>query len=148
MKLHKYSVLFILLVFVIGLLIGVVIAPLFSQWRISNIGTVRAIGVEVYRDANLTETLDHINWGIIEPGENKSFTMWIKNTGNDAQKIVMWTEAWNPSNASNWITLTWNYDGSWIPVNGSIPVVFILSVDPLISGIISFSFEIWIKGVH
>jgi len=148
MKLHKGITLLVLLAFIAGLLIGAVVAPLLNQRRISNVGIVRVIGVEIYRDANLTKTLDSIDWGTMAPGENKSFAAWTKNTGNDIQKIVMWTEAWNPSNASNWIILTWNYGGSWIPVNASLPIVFTLSVNPAISGITSFSFEIWIKGVH
>jgi len=72
----------------------------------------------------------------------------VKNTGNDAQKLVMWTENWNPTAAFDSIALTWNYDDSWIGVNASIPVVITLSVDANVTGVTSFSFDIWVKGVH
>jgi len=116
--------------------------------QIYNYGAVRVIGVEVYADADLKQILDRIEWGVLDLGENKSYSAWIKNIGNDAQKLVMWTEAWNPVNASDWIGLSWDYGGSWIPVNASVPVVFTLSVDANIEGVTTFSFDIWVKGVH
>jgi len=116
--------------------------------QIYNYGTVRVIGVEVYADANLTQILNRIEWGVLDPGENKSYSAWIQNIGNDAQKLVTWTESWDPVNASDWISLSWDYGGSWVPVNGSIPVVFTLQIDPNIEGVTTFSFDIWVKGVH
>ena len=44
--------------------------------------------------------------------------------------------------------LEWNYDDSWIAVNASVPVVFTFSVEPNIIDVTSFSFDIWVKGVH
>jgi hypothetical protein len=136
-------------VFVCGLLVGTVSYAAYNQLvQIRNIGTIRAVGVEVYADEALTQTLDEIAWGTLDPGETRNVNAWIKNTGNDAQKLVLWTENWNPTSAFDWISLTWNYDDSWISANASIPVVFTLSVDPNITGVTSFSFDIWIKGVH
>jgi len=136
-------------VFLCGLFVGATAFAMY-QWahQIRNVGIMRTIGVEVYRDEALTEILDIVDWGMMEPGENKSVAAWVKNTGNDAQKLVMWTEAWNPMNASDFISLAWNYNGSWIPVDSSIPVVFTLFVDLNVAGITNFSFDIWVKGVH
>jgi len=139
----------LVIVFVCGLFMGAVSFAIYQRvHQIRNVGVIRAIGVDVYKDENLTEVLDAIDWGLISPRANKTFPAWVKNTGNDAQKLVMWTESWNPMNTSDWISLSWNYDGSWIPVNGSVPVVFTLSVNPHITGIANFSFDIWIKGVY
>ena len=120
------------------------------EWipKLYNYGKIRVIGIEVYAGADLTRILDIIDWGILDPGENRSHPAWIKNIGNDAQKLVMWTEAWDPVNGSDWIFLSWDYVGAWIQVNASIPVVFTLSVDPNIENITSFRFDIWVKGVH
>ena len=136
-------------VFLCGLFVGAVSLAIY-QWahQVRNVGIIRVIGVEVYRDEALTEILDIIDWGFLDPGENKTFPGWVKNTGNDAQKLVMWTEAWSPINASDWMSFTWDYNELWIPSEDSIPVVFTLSVDPEITGITNFSFEIWVKGVH
>ena len=129
----------------VALLVGAVIGA--SLVRIRNVGTIRAIGVEVYADEELTTVLHEIAWGTLDPGESRSFNAWVKNTGNDAQKLILWTESWNPTNAQDSITLTWNYDNSWIGAGASIPVVFTLSVDPNITDIVNFSFDILVKGV-
>jgi len=135
-------------VFVCGLLFGVVsYAAVNSLVQIRNVGTIRAIGVEVYADEELTTILHEISWGTLNPGEARSVNAWIKNTGNDAQKLILWTESWVPVDAQNSILLTWDYDDSWIGAGDSILVVFTLSVDPNISGVTSFSFDIWVKGV-
>jgi hypothetical protein len=136
-------------VFVCGLFVGALSYAIY-QWasQIRNVGVIRAIGVDVYRDEALTEILDIIDWGLLDPGENRSVSAWVKNTGNDEQKLVMWTESWNPTNASDWISLSWDYGGSWVSVNASVPVVFTLSIDLDIEGVTNFSFDIWVKGVH
>ena len=146
----KHAVPLVLLsVFVCGLLVGTASYAIIERIsQIRNIGTVRAIGVEVYADEALTKVLTEIAWGTLDPGEDSSVNAWVKNTGNDAQKLVMWTENWNPTAAQDLMFLEWNYDDSWIAVNVSFPVVFTLSVDPKITGVTSFSFDIWVKGVH
>jgi len=141
--------LIMIVVFACGALLGAGVYGVYEQVKlIRNVGTIRAIGIEVYADEALTTILTEIAWGTLDPGETKSFDAWVKNIGNDAQKLVLWTENWNPAAAFDSITLTWNYDGSWIPAEASIPVVFTLSVDANVTGVTSFSFDIWVKGVH
>lgn len=136
-------------VFVCGVLLGVGVYAAYEKTKtIRNVGTIRVIGVEIYGDEALTSVLNEITWGTLDPGEARNFNAWVKNTGNDAQKLVMWTENWNPTAAFDSIKLTWNYDDSWIGANASIPVVFTLSVDANVTGVTSFSFDVWVKGVH
>jgi hypothetical protein len=130
---------------VAALLVGAVIGA--SLVRIRNVGTIRAIGVEVYKDQSLTEVLHEISWGTLNPGDTKTFDAWIKNTGNDSQKLVMWTETWNPGAAQNHITLTWNYNNQPIPAGDYIPVKFTLTVDSNISDVVGFSFDVIVQGV-
>ena len=135
-------------VFVCGLLLGAVAySAVTNLVQIQNVGTIRSIGVEVYADKALTQKLNEITWGTLDPGETRSANAWIKNTGNDAQKLVLWTENWNPTDAQNSINLSWDYIDAWINAGDSIAVEFILSIDPEISGVSSFSFDIWVKGV-
>ena len=135
-------------VFVVGLLLGAVSYSAVTYLvSIQNVGTIRSIGVEVYADEALTQILNQITWGTMDPGETRNTTAYIKNTGNDAQKLVLWNENWNPTDAQNSINLSWNYTNIWIDSGDSVSVEFMLSVNPEISGISSFSFDIWIKGV-
>jgi len=130
---------------VAALLVGAVIGA--SLVRIRNVGTIRAIGVEVYANQGLTEILQEISWGTLNPGDTKTFDAYIKNTGNDSQKLVMWTETWNPGAAQNSITLSWNYANELIPSGDSIAVTFSLTVDSDISDVVNFSFEVIVQGV-
>jgi len=130
---------------VVCLLVGAVIGA--SLVRIRNVGTIRAVGVEVYADEELTTVLHEISWGTLDPGETRSFNAWIKNTGNDAQKLILWTEGWDPVAAQNSISLNWDYGNEWIPAGAAVPVTFTLSVDPNIADVTGFSFDILVKGV-
>jgi len=135
-------------VFVCGLLFGAVSYAAVNYFvQIRNVGRIRAIGVQVFADEALTTVLEEINWGTLNPGENRSVNAWIKNTGNDAQKLILWTESWEPVAAQNSIMLSWDYGNEWISAGSSVPVTFTLIVDPNISDVDSFSFDIWIKGV-
>ena len=129
----------------VALLVGAVIGA--SLVRIRNVGTIRAVGVEVYADAELTTVLHEISWGTLDPGESRSVDAWVKNTGNSPQKLVMWTEGWVPVAAQNSISLSWDYGDEWIQVGASVPVVFTLSVDPDIVDVVNFSFEVVVQGV-
>ena len=115
--------------------------------QIKNKGVIRVIGVQIFEDANLTSVLQEIDWGLVSPNETKTFGAWVLNTGNDQVKLLMWTQAWLPLNASDWITLSWNYSETIIQPNASIEVKFLLHVDANIRGIENFAFEIWIMGV-
>ena len=118
------------------------------QWtrRIPSLATLKVVGVGVYKDVNFTVSVTEIDWGIVEPGENKSFSAYIKNESNVPITLTMYTEDWNPVNSSSFVSLSWDYDGSEIPVDGSIPVTLVLNVDPATAGISSFSFTIVIIG--
>ena len=131
----------VLLVFVAvsvaALLVGAVIGA--SLVRIRNVGTIRAVGVEVYADEGLSIVLTEISWGVLDPGESRTFNAWVQNSGNVAQGLALSTESWSPFGAGNSISLSWDYGDVLIPAGASIPVVFTLSVDPGISGVSGFS---------
>ena len=128
---------------VAALLVGAVIGV--SLVRIRNVGTIRAVGVEVYADAGLSTVLTEISWGILNPGESKTFNAWVQNSGNVAQGLALSTEGWSPFGAGNSISLSWDYGGAPLPAGASIPVVFTLSVDSGISGVSGFSFDVVIQ---
>ena len=118
------------------------------QWtqRIPSSATVKAVGVGIYKDINFTVSVTKIDWGIVEAGESKNFSAYIVNRSNVPITLSMTTENWTPVNASNFITLTWNYDGSQITVDGYVFVTFVLRIDQAISGIDAFSFTIVVVG--
>jgi hypothetical protein len=126
------------------------VAQVASSWvrdrTISNVGSVKAIGVGVYWDPNCTDVVSAFDWGILEPGSTKNVTVCIRNEGNFVISLSLTTSNWSPSNASNYITLSWDYDGRSINPSEVVKVIFTLAVSASIEGITSFSFDITIIG--
>jgi hypothetical protein len=123
-----------------------VVLPWMRDRTISNVGSVKAIGVGVYWDQNCTSAVSAIDWGILEPGSTKNVTLYIKNEGNTAISLSMTTSNWNPSNAFDYISLNWNYNGRVIKMSQVLQIMLTLSVSASIKGITSFSFDIIIIG--
>jgi len=113
---------------------------------ISNAGSVTAIGVGVYWDQACASTVSSIDWGTMEPGMNVNKTVYIRNEGNTAVTLNMTTSNWNPSSASSYMTLSWDYGGQPLTATEVRQVKLTLSVSQSITGITSFSFDITIAA--
>jgi len=118
------------------------------QWtqRIPNVATVKAVGVGIYKDVNFTVSVTEIDWGIVEAGENKIFSVYIVNRSNVPITLSLSAQNWNPTNASNFISLTWDLEGAQIEVSNYKPATLSLHVSPPIADITTFSFDIVIVG--
>ena len=123
-----------------------VLASVETSRTVSNAGTVKAIGVGVYWDNECTNPLSSIYWGMLEPGSSKNVSCYIRNEGNSASTLSMYTSNWNPSNASEYMVLSWDYGGQAFNPGDVVQVTFTLSVSASIEGITSFSFDIIIVG--
>jgi len=123
-----------------------VASSLQSNRIISNVGEVKAIGVGIYWDQSCTTEVSSINWGFIEPGLSKNVTVYIRNEGNSVANLTMYASNWNPSNASDYIDLSWDYGGQSIDVSEVLEVTFTLVISTEIQGITSFSFDIVVIG--
>jgi len=117
-------------------------AILQSSVRINNQGTVKALGVGVYWDSNCTNPVSLINWGTVEPGSTNNVTVYVRNEGNTAANISMTTENWNPTNAPNYLTLNWNYNGQQLNPSEAVQITLSLIVSSNVQGIENFSFDI------
>jgi len=113
---------------------------------ITTFGSVKAVGIGVYWDLALLNSVSTINWGAIEPGSINSVNVCIKNEGNSAIILTQNTTNWNPPEAADYMTLSWNYDGQSLGVSGAIQVTLTLTISASIANITTFSFDIMIKG--
>jgi len=136
------------------LLIALSIAVVFIGWalltgvfKIRNNATIKAVGVEVYWDSELTLPVTNIDWGFLEPAENKTVRIYIKSIANVPSTLNMTTENWQPPEASNYISLSWNYNGIVLNPNDVLPIDLALSVSAEITGITNFSFDIVITAI-
>jgi hypothetical protein len=125
-------------------------ALLMASQRIGNNGLVdvKAVGVGVYWNSGCTDNVTSIDWGSLEPGEAVDRTVYIKNNGNVRVALSMATENWNPSSASDHITLTWNREAYELPADGVIQAVLTLTISSDIENTTGFSFDIIITGTE
>ncbi len=100
----------------------------------------------MYSDVAATTRLTSIDWGIVEPGEDKNEICYIRNEGNFAVTLSLLTENWSPSTASQYITLSWNYDGHSLGLGEIVEVTINLAVSSSVTGITDFSFDLVIVG--
>jgi hypothetical protein len=71
--------------------------------------------------------------------------VYVKNEGNVAASITLATENWNPLNASDYLVLSWNYDGRQLNTREEAQVTLTLTVSSSVQGIEDFSFDIIIS---
>lgn len=123
-----------------------VVALLTTQTTISGTGSIKTMGVGVYWDLACTNATSSLNFGLLEPGGSKNFTLYLKNSGNSPLTLNMTSQDWSPSSASSYMTLTWNREGQQIIPDQVMQFVVTLSVSPSVTGISSFSFDTIITG--
>lgn len=138
---------FVLLLLVASAVFSGVWAASVIQRRIPATGTVVAVNVDVFWDAACTQIVTSVNWGVLEPGEGGSATLFVKNMGNAALTLAMTTQSWVPSSASSYISVSWNAEGAIVQPGSVDEVVISLSVSSDISGVADFQFDIVIEGV-
>jgi hypothetical protein len=126
--------------------IAVVYALTSVSVYLNSVGTVKALGVGVYWDNGCSQAVSSMDWGLAEPGAVKNVTVYIRNEGNTPITLYLQTSNWNPTNAADYISLSWNYSGQTIGANQVVTVTFSLSISSNIQGITTFSFDIVIVG--
>lgn len=119
---------------------------LFSATRINNQGAVKIVDAGVYWDVNCTRLVQFIDWGKLEPASAKNVSVYIRNEGNEPATLFLTTENWNPPNASNFITLSWDYDGQMLSPFLVVQLTLTLSVSSAIEEIENFNFDIIISA--
>ena len=125
---------------------GTVLSVRTNSRIISNAGSVKGIGVGIYWDSACTNRTSSINWASLDPGSNKTVTLYIRNEGNAVATLSKAEQNWNPSTASNYMTLNWNYAGQTLSVNQVLQVKLTLIVSLTVSGITNFSFDLTVSA--
>jgi len=136
-----------LVVYILSLcLIGQVMSAVQTNRTISNFGALKAIGVGVYWDQACTSTVTYIDWGTVEPGSAVNKTCHIRNEGNSVSTLALETSNWSPSEAADYISLSWDYGEQSMNPGDVVRVTFTLSVSGSIQNITNFSFDITISA--
>jgi hypothetical protein len=146
----KASKLTVILLTVTAMIVaGVTYAAITVNQNVNSNGTITTgPNVGVYSNSQCTNSISSLNWGSIETGGSTSQTIYVEDTGGTAMTLSIAVSNWSPSTASNYITITWNGQGSQIQpgVSGALAVTLTLTVSPSITGVTSFSNSITISG--
>jgi len=129
-------------------LAGFVGALLTASQTLNNAGIVKGVGVDLFWDQSCTNKTSSIDWGALSPGEIKNRVIYVKNSGNTAEVLSMRVDAWNPVNASSYISVAWNCTGQVLSHNSVISALFTLTVSSSIAGNVNFSFNMTITGTE
>ncbi|MGD0158854.1 MAG: hypothetical protein ABSB89_00985 [Candidatus Bathyarchaeia archaeon] len=123
-------------------------AALTSVSTFHNTMGVNAVGVGVFSDNSCTIPVTSINWGMQNPGDTPTQTVYVRNNGTVSVTLTMATANWNPSAAQGNFTVTWNQQNTVLPVTGVVPAIITLNVSSSAVGIASVTFDITITGTQ
>ncbi len=142
----QVSVLFVLVVVLVTLLSS-------ENLRIPLVPNVSAVSVAggavgVYWDQAATNSCVSISWGSLVPQESEAFALFVRNEANQSLYYLLSTSRWFPLNASEYMSLQWNYDGNVTDPGSVLRVLLTLSVSSFIKGVTSFSFDVVILASH
>lgn len=148
MEVQKTNLAVVFAVALAAMVMTALAASLLPAQRIPSSGSVKTLVIGVYSDSACTQNLTTINWGLVEAGGNRQQEIWIKNLGNTRVKLNMTTESWNPIEAKNYITITWDKEGQGLDAGQSVKAVLTLTVSASVvqTSIRDFSFTIVIRG--
>lgn len=99
-----------------------------SNFTLPSLGTVKTIGVEVYWDQNLENKTETINWDEVWVGSSKNVTVYIRSISNYQIILNLNATDWNPADVSDYMNLSWDYNGTLLNPGETIPVMLTLSI--------------------
>ena len=128
-------------------LVGTTLAAITVNQNLTSTGSIATTAnIGVYSDAACTNPLTNINWGSRSAGNTATQTVYVKNTGTSSLTLTLATTNWNPTVASNYITVSWNRQGTLLTAGQSTTATITLTVSQSITGVTTFSNTITISG--
>ncbi len=137
----------ILGVILLTLVTGIGVSGLLSASKtLSSSGSIKAINVEVYSNQACTLLVSSMDWGTPEPGDVVTKIVYVKNTGNADMTLHLATSNWSPAAASNYLTVSWDQEGTTLSADEVATASITLTVSGSITGIDTFTFQTIIEG--
>jgi hypothetical protein len=126
--------------------VGFASAAQYFQVKIPTIGNVVTMNVTVFSDPACTTQIAMIDWGTLAPGESKIITCYIKSLSNVDSSFSMSAANWNSTQASLYLSVSWNREGYLAKPNEAVPTSFTLHVDSAVQNVTGFSFDVIISA--
>ena len=147
--LPRISILLIIMVAVASAVTALIASGILTRnIRVPNSGQVKTIGIGAYQDSQCQIPLQSIDWGDLLPGDQKSRTIYLKNEGNVTIILTHTVGNWTPTEAQNYLNLTWNRENYVVHPNEIINATLTLTVNATAPGFGSFTFDLMIIGTE
>ena len=137
-KISGYSVTIAICAFLIIASTGL-LAPNQSD---TSTGTIQTNNLEIYTNPDCTKNCTTLNFGELKPGQVTNQTIYLKNTENTSITLSMNANEWNPTEAGNWLVISWNREGTTLNSKEVISATFTLNVDTSVKGFSNFNFNL------
>jgi hypothetical protein len=100
----------------------------FHNLTLPSVGTIKTIGVEAYWDSDCENKTEFIDWDLMQPGSTKNVSLYIRSVSNVETILDLFAANFTPAGISEYITLSWNYNGNVLKPNGLINLTIFLAV--------------------
>jgi hypothetical protein len=124
------TVLLILVVAAVTMLLSAAISIWLTKvnhLKIPSVGNVRTLGVEAYWDENCENKTEQVDWHFVWPGSSENVTFYLRSKSNVDARLSLNTTNWSPPKISDYMNLSWNYNGTLINPHQVVKVTLTLS---------------------
>ena len=146
---QKFSTLAVATIAIVGILLTMTtLAALSASQNIPLNGTITAVNVGVYSDSACTVPCTALNVGTVNPGGTATQTVYIKNTGTVPETLSMTATNWTPTNATSYLTLSWDRQNYVLNAGLSVQATLTLTVASNTGSLTTFSCTVTITGTQ
>jgi hypothetical protein len=117
-------------------LVAILLSGSDSEIYLPSVGTIKTIGVETYWDQNGENKIEALTWDEIKIEKNEwdeitmepiSTTVYVKSVSNFRVTMNIFLTDWSPEEISDYLTVSWDYEGEEMDPGDIIPVTLTLS---------------------
>jgi hypothetical protein len=147
----KFKVFLVVAILVASLLIGGILTHAFgtlqTSQQVTNSGVMASPGLGVYTDLAATKNCTNIDWGVTYPGATITRSGYLRNNGNIPMNISLAVGPFVPSEASQYLSVSWDGQYKIIQPGSIVPITVTLATSAL-TPLSTFSFTIRVDGVQ
>ncbi len=111
----------------------------------TTMASIEGVSLGVYWDIDCTGKVGSIDWGSLYPDSQEKVNVYVRNEGERPVYLSLDMTNWQPSKASQFMSLDWDYNEQRLDPGKVMPLMLRLSVSSIIIGITAFSFNIVIS---
>jgi hypothetical protein len=101
----------------------------------------------LYTNSACTNILNSISWGSVAAGTNTTQTIYLKNLGTAPITLNLSVTTWQPTNASNYLSISWDQQGTTLNAGQSTQATITLTASAFVEGVMDFSNHIMVSGI-